>query len=130
MTTAVHLDPRVQITFATKNPDATFWIELEYPVDTIPQALLDDLAKIGFAPDGLTQIPVTEKVEFLSNPEGGSIMKRLGYDVQEITLTKKGTSMFGGWNAEQKRTNLAQARRVLRAHGYPKVETWEKHIKI
>jgi hypothetical protein len=40
---------------------------------------------------------------------------------QFFTLNKPGTGLFNGWTDEERKSNLAQARKVLRLHEYRNV---------
>lgn len=42
---------------------------------------------------------------------------------QFFTLNKPGTGLFNGWTADERQTNLAYARKVLRYHGIRRVPT-------
>ena len=116
------VDPRTKITFATKAPNRTAWIEIEYPVDAAPQGLLDDLATVGFAHDTrFHTLPPCPGVDENYNPAG--------YDVQEVILSgPAGTDLFSGWTADEARTHMAAARRVMRRHEVTGVPVWRKTL--
>lgn len=116
------VDPRTTITFATKSPHRTAWIEITHPVDAIPQGLLDDLAEVGFARDArFHTLPPYPGVDANYNPTG--------YDVQEVMLASPaGTDLFSGWTADEARTHMAAARRVMRRHGVTGVPVWRKTL--
>lgn len=104
-----------EITFATRDNDrATHWIEGEYDADAKPEEFLADMEAIGFTEDGMSLPPYTSA--------------EAGCRVQSFHLTKKGTDLFAGWNAEEKRTNMAAARRVMRKHGFVNVPVWRKTL--
>ena len=117
------VDPRTFITFATKHPNRTAWIEIEYPVDTVPQGLLDDLAAVGFAQN--TRFVTLGPAEAYDRATG----QNLGYISQEVTLAAPpGTGLFGSWTDDEGRTHMAAARRVFRKHGVTRVPVWRKTL--
>ena len=114
------VDPRTKITFATKHPNRTAWIELEYPVDAVPQGLLDDLAAVGFAHNPrYATLPPCEGVDEDYN--------LTGYTVQEVILGgPAGSDLFSGWTADEASTHMAAARRAMRRHDLTRVPVWRK----
>lgn len=119
------VDSRVALTFARRARFNTHWIEMEYPVGAEPTDLLADLAKVGWAPDGM-KVPSMEKVTWDAN----HVMTRHGYHVEEIHIVgPHGTDLFGGWSDDEKRVNMAAARKVLRAYGFVKVPVWSKTLQ-
>jgi hypothetical protein len=120
-TLAQGVDARTQSTFATKHPDHTAWIEIEYPVEAIPQGLIDDLAGIGFA----------ESTQYARLPAMVAWDRATGQDLdyrsQEVTLGgPRGSGLFGAWTDAEKRTHMAAARKVFRKHGITRVPVWRK----
>lgn len=114
------VDPRTKVTFATKHPNITAWLEIEYPLDAVPQGLLDDLAEVGFAQDSrCAPLPPCPGVDGHYN--------LTGYLVQDVHLGgPAGTDLFAGWTKDEARVHMRNARRVLRKHGLTNVPVWRK----
>lgn len=115
----------MEITFARRQHGDTHWIEMEYTVGSEPTALLAGLAYYGWKPDGMG-LPPMEKITWDAN----NVMIRHGIQVQELLLTgPKGSALFGGWTPEEKRQHMADARKVLRFHGFTRVPVWTKTLQ-
>ena len=104
------------LTFATRDvTPMTHWIEGEYDADAPkPEAFFADMAALGWTEDTMILPPFTSS--------------EAGCRIQEFVLTKKGEGMFGAWDADEKRTNMAAARRVMRKHGFVRVPVWAKTL--
>lgn len=127
--TATQVDQRVTLTFASKGNSRTRWIEMTYPVDAPPTALLDALAEIGFKEqDGMVALPPYQAHTWDRSLPLGQQYVDLGYRETEVHLTKSGTDLFGGWTAEEQRTNMNQARAIMRRFGFTRVPVWKKSI--
>ena len=100
METSVH--PETTVSFKRREREQTCGIELCFPVEVPPTSLTAALAEIGFVEDGLRMPP----------PLNG---------VEKIWLHKRGTALFGAWTAEEKKANMAAARKVLRRFGFERV---------
>lgn len=88
-----------------KERDITHWIVIEHDEDTRPE-IIDDLRAAGWRTsedDGMRGLP----------PLNGRL---------ETTLCKRGTDLFCGWTAEEKKQYLAEARKIMRKHGYTGVK--------
>lgn len=123
MTATTDIQPEAQqahfaLTFATRDNDrCNHWIEGEYDADAPkPEAFFADMAAIGFIEDA----------SFAALPPYTS--SQAGCRIQEFTLSKKGSALFAGWTDEEKRTNMAAARRVMRKHGFTRVPVWRKTL--
>lgn len=92
-------EPEITVSFNSKHPHETLWIELCYPEATPPAELIADLSAIGFIEDGLGQAPPLDGVAC-------------------VHLGKRGCALFAGWTDDERRENLKQARAVLRHHGF------------
>jgi hypothetical protein len=116
--------PAIAVRFAAKSPFKTYWLELDHPEGATPEALLADLAAIGWTTDGLAQLPPTPAVECLDapDPETGRHFRDLGYNKVELMIGgPQGSGIFGGWNTSEASTFMREARTVLRNHGFVKV---------
>jgi hypothetical protein len=90
------------VAFESKAPHTTCLISLDYPEAAPPTDLIQALAEVGFAPDGLAGLP----------PLDGRA---------EVQLVKRGSDLFGGWTAEEQTQNMRQARAVLKRFGFARV---------
>jgi len=88
--------------FQAKHPYNTYWLSLEVNVDNHPQALLDDLAKVGWTVS-----------------RGGSGNPLRGRET--LSVAAKGSDLFGSWTADEKKRHLASARKVLKKYGFGSV---------
>ena len=125
------VDDRVALTFASSAPHATCWIEMTYPIDAVPQGLLDDLAAAGFAVDGRYR-PAPPYTPILNQGAPGqpTSIQFADYQVVDVLIgAPRGSALFGGWTPGEKRTHMAAARRVLRNHGFTDVPVWKKTLQ-
>jgi hypothetical protein len=102
MSTTTETTTETGACFNSKHPHTTLWLEIKFLVGERPQELIDELAAIGFAEDGLAKAPPCDGVD-------------------EVQLAKPGSALFGGWTAEEKKANLKAARAVLKRHGFVNV---------
>src|SRR4051794_40799693 len=100
------VDERVRLTFASKVPHTTCWIEIQYAADAVPQGLLDDLAAVGFATDPRFAAlpPYTPMLDLDTPDEDGRTWKFADYQVVDAHLAPpQGSNLFGAWTPEEKR---------------------------
>ena len=113
------IDPRVALTFASQGHQPFTWLEITFPVDVEPTSLLADLAAIGWAEeDTAWRFPY---------PAYDDAHEALKYDEVSIHVCgPRGSGLFGGWDATEKRGHMLAARRVLRGHSFGTVPVWRK----
>lgn len=122
-TATIPVDERVSLTFAAQGNGSTKWIEIQFPTENPPTSMLEALAEIGFAPNP-HHMRLPAYTVFAHNAAGEYVP--LGYRAQEEMLVKSGGGLFGGWTAEEERTNMRIARAVLRRFGFTRVPVWKK----
>lgn len=122
MTTNV--DPRVNLTFVSKGNASTKWLEVEYPVDAKPVAMLEALASVGFIADERFAMGTRKAYGYDENQR----YVDLGYRIQDVHLMKSGAGLFGAWTTEEARVNMREARRILRQFGFTRVPIWKKTL--
>ena len=91
-----------QLTFARRQHGLTHWIEGEYSGDDKP-SFFADLEAAGWT-------VIDYRGFFMIDPP-------------------RGTDLFAGWNPDEKRTYMKQARSILKKHGFVKVPVWTKTIQ-
>jgi hypothetical protein len=89
----------VSVTFQSKHPHRTCWLAIRWAGEE-PAALFTDLQALGWTRH--TAAP----------PLAGT---------HDVAFGKEGTGLFRGWTPGERKANLAQARRVLRRHGFTRV---------
>ena len=92
------------VAFESKSPHTTPWLVLEYDVGQEPRELLEALAAIGWAPDGLAQAPPLPDGTYENHLRG-----------------PVGSSLFGGWTDAERSRNLYVCRATLRRFGFRRV---------
>lgn len=112
--------PRVLMTFASKTPYHTNWLEIEAPADAEPIELYAALGAISWN-EGQTYaaLPPYPKFDL-------ETMTDLGYQVQERHFARPGSAPFGGWTADERKAFMTEARAVLRHFGFTNVPLWRK----
>lgn len=103
-------DPQTYLTFASSQPHKDRWIIISFMVDTKPEALISDLNDVGWSKDHADMLPLIESVF-----EGRT----------QVTLHALGTGVFRHWTDDERRMHMANARQVLRKHGYKGVPHWK-----
>lgn len=106
------IDPSVQITFAHREREKTYWLEFEYPTEVEPHALLTALESEGWEK--------THKHEWVEY--------QTGVPTTALTCSKPGTDLFNGWTDDERTTNMARARAILRSFGRTRVPVWSKTL--
>ena len=118
-------DPRTHITFAKRQSTGaisrTCWLEIEAPVGAEPVGLFADLRAAGWA-EAHAALPAHQAYD-------ARTFKPLGYSVVERTFTKRGSGTFTTWTEAEAKTNMTQARGILRKHGFERVPVWHKTIQ-
>lgn len=84
----------LQCEFQSKPPHRTSFLVLEFNESHRPGALLKSLSDIGWVEDGMAP----------PSPLDGR---------QEITVSKRGTGLFGGWTETERGLFLAECQTVL-----------------
>jgi hypothetical protein len=88
--------------FECKETDPeTLWIVIEHDATETPQ-LVEDLRDAGW------QTPEDRGMRSLP-PLGG---------VAETHLTRKGSELFCGWSAAERKSFVSEARAIMRRHGF------------
>jgi len=115
-------DPRIHLTFAKRQgPHRTHWLEIEAPVGAEPIGLFADLRAAGWV-ESHAAIPAHQAYDLHT-------FKPLGYSVVERSFSKKGSDLFNAWSAAEAKTNMTQARGILRKHGFERVPVWHKTMQ-
>lgn len=127
---AAEIDSRVSLTFARRERGIHHWIEGEYPEDARPEALFAAFEAAGWTLDTMMEsIPAYEPYDYdYTQPLVGQRAVPRGHKVRDFCLTKPGTGVFGAWTAEEKQTNMRQARTILRGFGFTRVPVWTKTL--
>lgn len=86
------------ISFVSKDPHSTPWIEIQFPSKDRPTKLIEGLAGIGFR----SELPSVPSLN----------------GVQTIELVKHGTGIFGSWTPEEYKVYMREARALLRRYGF------------
>lgn len=86
------------------------WLIISFMVDTKPEGLINDLNDAGWSKDHADMLPLIES-EF----EGRT----------QVSLHAIGSGVFRSWTDDERRMHMANARRVLRKHGYKSVPHWK-----
>lgn len=92
-------DSEVAVAFRSEHPYTACWLNVRWRGDR-PTALFDALRQIGWA----------EELRWVPPVEGWA----------EADFTKRGTGPQG-WTSAERRSLMAQARRVLYEHGFDRV---------
>lgn len=106
------IDSTVQITFARREREKTHWLEFEYPTEAEPHALFKDLES-----EGWEQAGKIAWVEYTT-----------GVHTTSLIYSKRGTDLSGGWTDNERKTNMARARTILRSFGRTRVPVWNKTL--
>jgi hypothetical protein len=93
------MHPETTALFGSKHPHHTNWLELAYPEDHPPTELIEALRAVGWQHDGFPDPP----------PLNG---------IMNTTIGRRGTSLFGGWQPEERKQFMREARAVLRRFGF------------
>jgi hypothetical protein len=101
----------LKIEFQSKHPHHTAWIEVSGPVPEVEAALnqggvIADLLAIGWR---LSIIPPAPPFDGMT----------------ERDIQRDGSAVFRGWTADEKVKFVAEAKAVLKKHGYTGVK-WRK----
>lgn len=89
-----------EVGIAAKPPGKTFGVHLATDPDNAPQALLGQLAALGFA---------TVHSAGYQHKDGGKVL--------DLHFQKDGSDIFKGWKAEECTQNLAAITALLQQHG-------------
>jgi len=89
-----------EVDIAAKPPGKTFGVFLATNPDHAPQALLDQLAALGFG-----------------NVYSSSYQHKDGCQVLDLHFQKDGTDIFKGWKSEECVQNLADITALFAQHG-------------
>ena len=95
--------PFMSAELQSKHPYRSAWLVIWHHRD-LPEALVADLAGIGFAVDAQRQDPVLPGAP------------RVKGEPRETVFFKKGSDLFNGWTDRERKQNLSQVRAVLRTH--------------
>lgn len=106
--------PQLGLSFNSKDKGRTCWLCITHKVnDPAIETLLADLETVGWKQDEFLEV----------------------YQINGVTETiifKHGSNPFGNWTSEDRRIFMAEARDVLRRHGYVYVPvnnlTWQELV--
>ena len=114
-------DPRTSLTFASKVPYTTNWLEVEAPADAEPTAMYAELAAAGWVEQrpGLPPHMAYDQETF----------KPLGYQVVERTFFCPGSDHFQLWKKDEAKKFMAAARAILARYGFTRVPVWRKTLQ-
>ena len=107
-------DTKTYLTFASSKPSKDRWLIISFMVDDEPLELISDLNDTGWSNEFAQMIPLVEMP-----PLNGR---------KQMELHAQGSKLFGDWTDDEHKTNMANARRVLRKHGYKGVPHWKLTI--
>ena len=115
------IDQRVRLTFASKRPYATNWLEIVAPADAEPTELYAELAAIGWTEEIGAGRPYAAYDE--------TTFADLGYQAVDHVFSRRGTEHFGMWSKAESKTFMAQARAVLARYGFSHITVWRKTLE-
>lgn len=92
--------------FAAKHPYETYWLSIGFEEGKKPEELVKALIDAGWKED---EFPALRPLPWK------------GKKLAHLNLEKSGSALFNGWTLEERKANLAEARKILRKHGITNV---------
>ena len=108
-----------RLLLASREHSNTLWVEGAYREGFRPDDLFSDFTKAGWSVEEYG-LPVQAYDDEWN---------RLPYSEFDFHINRMGTGLFGGWSPDEEKRFRAEARKIMRKHGFTRVPIWRKTLQ-